>query len=40
VDEIDVKVSLNIMKNAMAVIVPGTGEPGLKVAAAGRSLSW
>lgn len=38
VDEIDVKVSLNIMKNAMAVIVPGTGEPGLKVAAAAGAL--
>lgn len=32
--EITVKVSSNIMKNALAVIVPGTGAPGLKVAAA------
>lgn len=38
IEEIDVKVSLNIMKNAMAVIVPGTGEPGLEVAAATGAL--
>lgn len=32
--QMTVLVSLNIMKNAMAVIVPGTGEPGLAIAAA------
>lgn len=32
--QIDVKVSANIMKNAIAVIVPGTGKPGLPIAAA------
>lgn len=32
--QIDVKVSANIMKNAIAVIVPGTGRPGLPIAAA------
>lgn len=32
--QIDVKVSANIMKNAIAVIVPGTGQPGLPIAAA------
>lgn len=32
--KIDVRVSMNIMKNAIAVIVPGTGKPGLPVAAA------
>lgn len=34
IKNIFVDVSLNILKNAMAVIVPGTGKPGLKVAAA------
>lgn len=32
--QIDVHVSMNVMKNAIAVIVPGTGKPGLPVAAA------
>lgn len=32
--QIDVEVSANIMKNAIAVIVPGTGHPGLPIAAA------
>lgn len=32
--QIDIKVSANIMKNAIAVIVPGTGKPGLPIAAA------
>lgn len=32
--KIDVEVSANIMKNAIAVIVPGTGHPGLPIAAA------
>ncbi|WP_125771569.1 serine dehydratase subunit alpha family protein [Companilactobacillus furfuricola] len=34
VEQIRVSVSLNIYKNALAVIVPGTGEPGLEVATA------
>ncbi|MFD1672378.1 serine dehydratase subunit alpha family protein [Agrilactobacillus yilanensis] len=38
IQKIEVKVSPNIMKNAMAVIVPGTGEPGLLVAAAAGAL--
>lgn len=38
IDKIIVNVSLNIMKNAMAVTVPGTGECGLKVAAASGAL--
>src|SRR5699024_7989978 len=32
--QIAVKVSANIRKNAIAVIVPGTGQPGLPIAAA------
>lgn len=31
---IDARVSPNIMKNGMAVMVPGTGRPGLEIAAA------
>ncbi|MQS75988.1 serine dehydratase subunit alpha family protein [Companilactobacillus halodurans] len=38
VDKIDVHVSLNIMKNAMAVMVPGTKEPGLQIAASAGAL--
>jgi Uncharacterized conserved protein len=38
VDKIEVNVSLNIMKNATAVIVPGTGEPGLQIAASAGAL--
>ena len=34
VAQIDVAVSANVFKNALAVIVPGTGEAGLPVAAA------
>lgn len=34
IDQITVNVSLNVLKNAIAVIVPGTGESGLKMAAA------
>lgn len=33
VDKLSVSVSANIMKNAMAVIVPGTGESGINIAA-------
>lgn len=36
---IEVEVSPNVMKNALAVIVPGTGEPGLLVAAAAGAIS-
>lgn len=39
IEKVTVLVSPNIMKNAMAVIVPGTGEPGLKVAAAAGIIS-
>lgn len=39
IEKIVVKVSPNVMKNAMAVIVPGTGEPGLLVAAAAGALA-
>ncbi|MGY3765751.1 L-cysteine desulfidase family protein [Vagococcus vulneris] len=39
IKKIEVEVSPNIMKNAMAVIVPGTGEPGLKIAAAAGAIS-
>lgn len=38
IDQITVNVSLNILKNATAVMVPGTGEAGLKVAAATGAL--
>lgn len=38
IDQIKVSVSPNIMKNAMAVVVPGTGEPGLLIAAAAGAL--
>jgi len=38
IDSIKVNVSLNVMKNAIAVIVPGTGEPGLQIAAATGAL--
>lgn len=34
IQKIEINVSLGVMKNAMAVIVPGTGKPGLLVAAA------
>ncbi|MFD1417615.1 L-cysteine desulfidase family protein [Companilactobacillus keshanensis] len=34
IQKIEISVSLGVMKNAMAVIVPGTGKPGLLVAAA------
>ncbi|RBP99342.1 L-cysteine desulfidase family protein [Bifidobacterium xylocopae] len=39
VGHVRVSVSPNIMKNALAVIVPGTGEPGLKIAAAAGIVS-
>lgn len=39
VEQIKVAVSLNIYKNALAVIVPGTGEPGLEVATAAGFLA-
>ncbi|WP_225422950.1 L-cysteine desulfidase family protein [Companilactobacillus jidongensis] len=39
IQKIDVSVSHNIMKNAMAVIVPGTGRPGLIVAAAAGAIA-
>ncbi|WP_246005609.1 serine dehydratase subunit alpha family protein [Companilactobacillus insicii] len=39
IQAIDVSVSHNIMKNAMAVIVPGTGRPGLLVAAAAGAIA-
>lgn len=38
IDKITVEVSPNIMKNAMAVVVPGTGEPGLRIAAAAGAI--
>ncbi|WP_334330415.1 L-cysteine desulfidase family protein [Companilactobacillus sp. HBUAS59699] len=38
IQKISVSVSHNIMKNAMAVIVPGTGRPGLLVAAAAGAI--
>lgn len=38
IDQITANVSLNILKNATAVMVPGTGEAGLKVAAATGAL--
>lgn len=38
IDHITANVSLNILKNATAVMVPGTGEAGLKVAAATGAL--
>ncbi|WP_125713107.1 L-cysteine desulfidase family protein [Companilactobacillus kedongensis] len=34
IQKIEISVSLSVMKNAMAVIVPGTGKPGLLIAAA------
>lgn len=33
-DSLDVEVSANLLKNGMGVIVPGTGQPGLEIAAA------
>ena len=39
VDRIDIRVSANVMKNALAVIVPGTGESGVEVAAAAGALA-
>lgn len=39
IEAIDVQVSPNVMKNAMAVMVPGIGEPGLAVAAATGALA-
>lgn len=39
IQKIEVKVSPNVMKNAMAVIVPGTNEPGLTIAAAAGAIS-
>ncbi|AEE71441.1 putative inner membrane protein [Cutibacterium acnes 266] len=36
---IDARVSPNIMKNGMAVMVPGTGRPGLEIAAAVGALA-
>lgn len=33
-ESLDVEVSSNLLKNGMGVIVPGTGEPGLQIAAA------
>uniref|UniRef100_UPI00359C40A2 L-cysteine desulfidase family protein n=1 Tax=Enterococcus faecalis TaxID=1351 RepID=UPI00359C40A2 len=38
ISKIFVEVSANIMKNAMAVIVPGTNRPGLQVAAAAGAI--
>ncbi|MBL3717034.1 serine dehydratase subunit alpha family protein [Lactococcus garvieae] len=35
---INIRVSANVMKNALAVIVPGTGEAGVKVAAAAGAI--
>lgn len=37
--EILVEVSPNVMKNALAVMVPGTGEPGLLIAAAAGAIA-
>ncbi|WP_461213157.1 L-cysteine desulfidase family protein [Lacticaseibacillus sp. GG6-2] len=39
IQRIDVAVSPNVLKNAMAVMVPGVGEPGLKIAAAAGAIS-
>lgn len=39
IEAVKVQVSPNIMKNALAVIVPGTGQPGLKVATAAGIVS-
>lgn len=39
VDRINIRVSANVMKNALAVIVPGTGESGVEVAAAAGALA-
>lgn len=39
IQTIEVKVSPNVMKNAMAVTVPGVGLPGLKVAAAAGAIA-
>lgn len=39
IKQIMVKVSPNVMKNALAVMVPGVGEPGLLIAAAAGALT-
>ncbi|MGX7059575.1 serine dehydratase subunit alpha family protein [Vagococcus humatus] len=39
IKQVQVAVSPNVMKNAMAVIVPGTGEPGLWIATAAGLIS-
>lgn len=39
IEKIEVLVSSNVMKNAMAVMVPGIGEPGLQIAAATGALA-
>ncbi len=39
IDQIKIRVSANVMKNALAVIVPGTREPGVEVAAAAGALA-
>ena len=39
IQSIEVRVSPNVMKNALAVMVPGTGEPGLLVAAAAGAIA-
>lgn len=38
VEELDVAVSANLLKNGMGVMVPGTGEMGLQIAAAAGAL--
>nr|WP_270228178.1 hypothetical protein [Lactococcus garvieae] len=39
IDWINIRVSANVMKNALAVIVPGTREAGVEVAAAAGALA-
>ena len=39
IDRINIRVSANVMKNALAVIVPGTKEAGVEVAAAAGALA-
>ncbi|MFC6323818.1 L-cysteine desulfidase family protein [Companilactobacillus baiquanensis] len=39
IQKIEISVSLGVMKNAMAVIVPGTGKPGLLIAAAAGAVA-
>ncbi len=39
IDRINIRVSANVMKNALAVIVPGTREAGVEVAAAAGALA-